>query len=139
MIPEVSMGATEAGDNALIVHTVTEWVTLEIGVISYMVVLYALLIWPSLLYRLRLRFRVRALYFRLKESLLRPMNMRKIFASLKQLDQPSLLLLPRPVLSLPISHTLPLLVLGSSIMVHLIISLVIRISSLRLLSFSPYL
>ena len=50
-------------------------------------------------------------------------------ASLKQPNLPSLLLLPRLVMSLLISHTLSLLDHESSIPVHLIIYLVIRISS----------
>ena len=64
--------------------------------------------------------------------------MRSIFASLKLPNLPSLLLLPKQVMSLRILHTLPLLVHESSILVHLIISLVIRISSfLTITSPSP--
>ena len=126
-------------DNALIIHTITEWVTLKIGVTSYMVVLHALLIWPSLLHSLRLRFKLQVVHFHLRESLLHPVNTRSIFASLKQPNLPPLLLLLGPIMSLPISHTLPLLVHGSSIQVHLIISLVIRICPLPLLSLHSYL
>ena len=55
--------------------------------------------------------------------------MRSISVSLKLPNMPSLLMLPRSVMPLPISHTLPHLVHGSSIMMLLIISLVIRIFS----------
>ena len=65
------------------------------------------------------------------------MNTRSFFASLMPPNLPPLLLLPRPVNPLPILHTL--LVHGFSIPVHLIICLVIRISSLPLLSLHPYL
>ena len=75
---------------------------------TYMVALY--MASSNLLYRLRLRFKLRALHFHLRDSLLQPMNMRSIFASLKQPNLPLLLLLPRSVISLSISHTLPLLV-----------------------------
>ena len=63
--------------------------------------------------------------------------MRSFFASLMPPNLPPLLLLPRPVMPLPILHTL--LVHGFSIPVHLIICMVIRISSLLLLSLHPYL
>ena len=53
--------------------------------------------------------------------------MRSFFSSLMLSNQPSLLLLPRLVMPLPILHTL--LAHGFSILVHLIICLVIRISS----------
>ena len=52
-------------------------------------------------------------------------------------NQPPLLLLPRLVMPLPILYTL--LAHGFSIPMHLIICLVIRISSLPLLSLRPYL
>ena len=49
--------ATEVEDNDLI-----EWVTFENGVISYMAVHYILLMWPSLLNHLHLRFSLRAIH-----------------------------------------------------------------------------
>ena len=58
------------------------------------------------------------------------MNMKNFFASLMSPNLPPLLLLPRPVMPLPILHTL--LVHGFSIPMHLIICLVIRNSSLPL-------
>ena len=59
--------ATEAADSDLIVSMVIEWVTYENGVASYMVVHHALLMWPSLLNRLHLRFSLRAIHLRLRE------------------------------------------------------------------------
>ena len=44
MILEVFVEALKAGNNAVIIHIVIEWVTLEIGIISYMVVLHSLVI-----------------------------------------------------------------------------------------------
>ena len=63
--------------------------------------------------------------------------MRSFFALVMPQNLPPLLLLPRPVMPLPILHIL--LVHGFSIPVHLIICLVIRISSLLLLSLHSYL
>ena len=58
--------------------------------------------------------------------------MRSFFVLLMLLNQPPLLLLPRLVMSLPLLHTL--LSHGFLILVHLIICLVMRISSLDLFS-----
>ena len=121
--------------NTPIAHTVTESVTFGIVVISFMVDYLAMLIWHNLLSRLSLR----ALHLCLKGSLLHLLNMKSIFTSLKRPHPPPLLLmLPRPVMSLLISHTPSLLVHGSLIPVHPIIFLVIRTSSLPFLSLLPY-
>ena len=130
------MVATEVEANNLIVPIIINQVTFETGVISYMVVRLALLMWPSHHNRLHLQLRF-SLCLHLKEWLLRLVNMRSFFSSLMMLNLPPLLLLPKMVMSLPILHTL--LVHGFSIPVHLIICLVIRISSLPLLSLHPYL
>lgn len=66
-------------------------------------------------------------YLRLKELILRPVNMRTVFISLKQPNLPPLPLFPRLVMHLSISHILLYLVHGSSILVLLIISLVTNI------------
>ena len=59
-IPKVGVVATKVEDNVLISHTATEWVTLEIDITRYMAALQALLIWPSPLIHLCLRFRLSA-------------------------------------------------------------------------------
>ena len=72
---------TKAKDNILTVHTAIESVTPVIDATSYMADLRALLIWPSPLIHLRLRFKLQApaqgthLHLRLSESILRPSNM----------------------------------------------------------------
>ena len=136
VIPGVFVVATEAEADDFIVPTLINQVTFETGAISYMVVCLAQLMWPSLLNRLYLQLRFN-LRLHLRERLLCLVNIRSFFASLMPPNLPPLLLLPRPIMLVPILHTL--LVHEFSIPVHLIICLVIRISSLPLLSLHPYL
>ena len=134
VIPRVFVVATKAEANDLIVPIVIDWVTPETGVISYMALRLVLLMWPIFLNRLHLQLRFNLRLY-LSEWLLRLVNMRSFFASLMLPNPPPSLLLPRSVMPLPILHTR--LVRGFSISMHLIICLVIRISSLSLLSFHP--
>ena len=95
-----------------------------IDAISYMADLTILLIWLSFMIIQRVRVLSHGAPPHLKGSFLRPENMRSTFVSLKQTNLLSLLLLPRPVMSLLALHIH--LHLGSLILEPLIISLVIK-------------
>ena len=95
-----------------------------IDAISYMADLLVLLIWLSLLIIQHVRVLSQGTHPHLRGSFLRPVNMRSTFVSLKQPNLPSLLLLPRPVMSLFALHIH--LHLESLILEPLIISLVIK-------------
>ena len=122
------MVATEVEDNVLNAHTVTGLATPVIDAISYIVDLVVMPIWLNLLiiHRLSLRLRVpsQGACLCLRESFLRPTNMRSTFVLLRQPNLPPLLLLPSPVTSLLALHIH--LDLESLILEPLIISLVIR-------------
>ena len=122
--------ATEVEDNVLNAHTVIGLNTPVIDAISYMADLLVLLIWLSLLIIQRVRVLSQGAHPYLRVSFLYPMNMRSTFVSLKQPSLPSLLLLPRPVMSGLVLHIH--LHLGSLILEPLIISLVTRTFFLRL-------
>ena len=115
--------ATEVEDNVLNAYIVIGLDTPVIDAISYMADLPVLLIWLSLLIIQQVRVLSQGAHPHLRGSFLRPTNM-SIFVSLKQLNLPPLLLLPRSVMSLFVLHIH--LHLGSLILEHLIISLVIK-------------
>ena len=122
--------AIEVENNILTTHTIIGLATLMIVVINYMANLHVLLMWPSLVIPLNLRFKVRAplpgthLHLHLRESSLDPVNMRVIFALLKHPNLHPLLILPRLLMFLFSLHTLPDIRFSS--LVPLIIYLVIR-------------
>ena len=116
--------APEVEDNVLNAHIVISLDTPVIDAINYMVDLPVLLIWFSLLIIQRVRVLSQEALTHLKVSFLRPANMRSTFVSLKQPNLPSLLLLPRPVMSLFALHIH--LHLGSLILESIIISLGIK-------------
>ena len=124
------MVAIEVEDNILTTHTIIGLATLVIVAINYMTNLHVLLMWPSLVIPLNLRFKVRAplsgthLQLHLWESSLDPVNMRVIFALLKHPNLHPLLILPRLLMFLFALHTLPDLRFSS--LEPLIIYLVIR-------------
>ena len=116
--------ATEVEDNVLNAHSAIGLDTPVIDAISYMADLPVLLIWLSLLIVQQVRVLSQGAHPHLKGSFLRPTNMRSTFVSLKQLNLPPLLLLPRPVTSFLVLHIH--LHLGSLILEPLIISIVIN-------------
>ena len=116
--------ATEVEDNVLNAHIAIGLDTPMIDAISYMADLLILLIWLSLRIIQHVQVLSQGAHPHLKGSLLRPMNMRSTFVSLKQSNLPPLLLLPRPVMSLLALHIH--LHLGFLILESLIISMVIK-------------
>ena len=99
------MVATEVEDNVLNAHTVIGLDTPVIDAFSYMADLLVLLSWLSLLIIQHVRVLSQGAHPHLKGSFLRPVNMRSTFVSLKQLNLPLLLLLPRLVMSLLALHS----------------------------------
>ena len=124
MIPEVDAVATEVEDNVLNAHTVIGLDTPVIDAISYMADLLELLIKLSLLIIQHVRVLSQGAHPHLRGSFLCPVNMRSTFVSIKQLNLPPLLLLPKPVMSLLALHIH--LHLRSLILEPLIISMVIK-------------
>ena len=118
------MVAIEIEDNVRTAHTVTGLATPVIDVISYMIDLLIILICLNLLIIHRVQVLSQGAHPHLKESFLRPANMRSTFVSLKQPHLPPLILLPRLVMSLIALHIH--LHLGFLILKPLIIYLVIR-------------
>ena len=116
--------ATEVEDNVLNAYIVIGLDTPVIDAISNMADLPVLLIWLSLLIIQQVRVLSQGAHPHLRGSFLRPTNMRSIFVSLKQSNLPPLFLLPRSVMFLLVLHIH--LHLGSLILEHLIISLVIK-------------
>ena len=104
MIPKVDVVATEVEDNVLNEHTAIGLDTPVIDAINYMADLLVLLIWLSLLIIQHVRVLSQGAHPHLRGSLLRPVNMRSTFVSLKQPNLLPLLLLPRPVMSLLTLH-----------------------------------
>ena len=124
MIFEVNPVAIEVEDHVLIAHTVTGFATPVIDAISYMADLPVMLIWLNLLIIHQVRVLSQGAHPHLKESFLRLAIMRSTFVSLKQPNLTTMLLLPRPIMSLLALHIH--LHLRSLILEPLIISLVIR-------------
>ena len=119
------MVANEVEDNILNAHTIIGLETPVIDAISYIADLPVLLIWLSLLIIQLVRVLSQGTHPHLRGSFLSPGNMRSTFVSLKQPNLPTLLLLPRPIMSLLALHIH--LHLGSLILEPMIISLVINI------------